>query len=420
MREEEYGGGFSIKEWKKMLPFVRPYYKSLVIIFALMVLVAAIDISFPLFLSYAVDSFVAPRSLQGLPLYSVLYLVLVVVQGCGATLMGRRAMGIEMNLGKDLKRATFLHLQKLGLSYFNQNAVGWILARVMSDTNHICLVVAWSLTDLFWSSFYILGVFGVMLALNWRLALLVITVVPVAALITGLFQGKFLAAHRAMRAANSKITGAYNEGITGAKTSKTLVIEQRNVDDFVGLTREMYRASQRSARLNAVFIPIIIFFSSLALSFVLARGGGMVLGGGLELGTLSAFVVYALSLLEPVQQIARVLADFIATQANIERVTNLLAQPLGIEDKPEVLEKYGDSFNPKPENWEPIVGEIEFDHVWFKYPDGDEWVLEDFCLKIPAGTNVALVGETGAGKSTLVNLACRFYVKYSRNAKNED
>lgn len=409
MQEESYSGSFSLKVWKRMLPFIKPYRKSLVIVVVLMVIMAAVDIAIPLFMAYAVDNFVTPRTTEGLVPFAVLYGTVIVLQGLGVMWMGRRAMNIEMNLGRDLKRATFLHLQNLGLTYYNQNAVGWILARVMSDTNRISLVVAWSVTDLFWSAFYVIGVFIAMLVLNWQLALLVMTVVPVVAVITVLFQGRFLSAHRQMRSANSKITGAYNEGITGAKTSKTLVIEKRNDQDFTGLTREMYRASLRATRLNAVFIPIIIFFSSLALSLVLARGGSMVLQNTLALGTLSAFVAYALSILEPVQQIARVLADFISTQANIERVTDLLEQPSGIEDSPGVLAKYGDAFDPKPENWEAIHGEIEFEHVWFKYPDGDEWVLEDFSLKIPAGTNVALVGETGAGKSTLVNLACRFY-----------
>ncbi|MFV0414675.1 MAG: ABC transporter ATP-binding protein, partial [Oscillospiraceae bacterium] len=256
---------------------------------------------------------------------------------------------------------------------------------------------------------YVLGVFVAMLLLNWRLALLVILVVPAVGLLTVFFQGKFLQAHRAERAVNSRMLGAYNEGITGAKTSKTLVIEESNCADFEKLTGQMYRVSMRATLLNAVFIPVVIFFSSLAVAVVLARGGFMTLQNALELGTLSAFISYALGILEPVQQIARVLAEFISVQANIERVNGLLETKGDIADTPEVIEKYGDTFAPKTENWEKIQGGIEFKNVWFKYPDGEEFVLEDFNLSIPAGTNVAIVGETGAGKSTLVNLACRFF-----------
>lgn len=408
-KAKQQSQNFNPKIWAKLWPFAKNYKKDLIVVIATMLLLALIDIVYPLFLSAAVDRFVVPATLQGFTPWALLYLALVLIQGGMVYVFGRLAMKIEIGLGRDLKRGTFAHLQTLGLSYYNQNSVGWLLARVMSDTDKISSTVAWALTDLFWALFYVLGVFIAMLVLNWRLALLVIIVVPVVALLTGFFQGKFLQAHRQVRAVNSQITGAYNEGITGAKTSKTLVIEETNCEDFEKLTAAMYRTSLRASRLNAMFIPIIVFFSSLAASMVLARGGNMVLTGVLEVGVLSAFVSYALGILEPVQQIARVLADFISTQANIERVSSLLEMQPDITDTPAVIAKYGDSFNPKPENWEPIQGDIEFKDVSFKYPDGTDWVLENFNLTIPAGTNVAIVGETGAGKSTLINLACRFF-----------
>lgn len=411
MHEElfDQAKNFSIKVWKKLGRFLKPYTGAIGAVIGLMLFMAIVDISIPIFLQQAVDRFVEPGTTDGIVGFAVVYGIVIVVQGLSVMAMGRAAMHVEMNLGRDLKRAAFVHLQKLGLTYYNQNAVGWILARVMSDTNQISGTVAWATTDLFWSGFYVIGVFIAMLVLNWKLALLVMIVVPLVAVLTGLFQSKFLAAHRQMRRANSRITGAFNEGITGAKTSKTLVIEERNNQDFSQLTGALYKSSLRSTMLSAVFIPIVIFFSSMAVALVLRSGGSMVMLKTMELGTLSAFISYALGILEPVQQIARVLSEFISTQANIERVDSLLTHPISIQDSPGVVEKYGTTFEPKRENWEPIRGDIEFRDVSFMYPDGDEWVLEHFDLKIPAGTNVALVGETGAGKSTLVNLACRFY-----------
>jgi ATP-binding cassette subfamily B protein len=406
---DEVRKNFDITIWKKLLVFVRPYLKTLFYVFAMMAFLAIVDIMIPLFLRYSVDHFIADTSTEGIWIYIVVYLSVLLLQTLGMVEMARGSMNIEMKLGRDLKKITFSHLKVLGFSYYNQNAVGWILSRVMSDTNRISGVIAWALTDIFWSIAYVIGIMVVMVSLNAELGLLIMILIPIVAIITSLFQGKLLDANRLERSANSRITAAFNEGITGAKTSKTLVIEGLNQSEFEKVTQVHYSAVMRSAKLNAVFVPIITFFSSLAVMTVLVRGGVLNLSGSLEIGTLSAFISYALGLLEPVSMIARGLADFISTQASIERVFGLLETEPDIIDTPEVIAKYGDSFEPKRENWEKIEGAIEFKDLNFKYPDGDEYILENFNLTIPKGSVVAIVGETGAGKSTLVNLACRFF-----------
>jgi ATP-binding cassette subfamily B protein len=411
MKDEEIRTGqrFDLGVWKKLLPFMKPFRGRFIWVCAVMILVALLDIAMPIFQSYAVNNFIVPRSTKGLGGFSLAYTLMFVAQALMVVAFSRACIAIEMYLSRDLKRAAFIHLQKLPLSYYNTTSVGYIIARVMSDTTRIATLIGWSLLDIFWSAVYVLGVFIAMLILNWRLALLVMAVVPVAALLTAFFQGRILTVNRRVRSINSKMTGAYNEGITGAKTSKTLVIEDLNCREFSGIINSLYKNTLRATRLNAVFVPLVTFFGSLAAAMVLQRGGYLVMDSALDYGLLSAFVAYALGILEPIQQMASIFAEFIATQVNIERVMGLLEQKCDIEDTPEVIEKYGDSFNPKRENWEKIRGEIEFRDVSFKYPDGDEYVLENFNLKIPAGTNVAIVGETGAGKSTLVNLACRFF-----------
>lgn len=233
--------------------------------------------------------------------------------------------------------------------------------------------------------------------------------VPFIALLTWYFQSRMLSYNRKIRQINSHITGAFNEGIVGAKTSKTLVIEDQNFDGFSRITDEMYGFTIKNARLSGVYISTIVFFSAVVTALVLVKGGYLVMEDAMALGTLSAFTTYAVGIFEPIQQLARNFADVISLQANIERVTDLLDREPDIVDSPEVVEKYGDFMEPKQENWEEIRGDIEFRDVSFRYPDGQENVLEHFNLKIPAGTNVAIVGETGAGKSTLVNLACRFF-----------
>jgi len=193
------------------------------------------------------------------------------------------------------------------------------------------------------------------------------------------------------------------------KTSKTMGIESENEEAFFERTSDMYRSAGKAAKLNAVYIPTILLFGSAAAAFVLYRGGYMVQQDLIKLGTLSVFISYAVVIFEPIQQLARLLADLISCQANIERVMDLLEQTPDVTDRPDIIEKYGDNFHPKKENWEKIQGDIVFEDVSFMYPDGKEYVLEHFNLHIPAGMNVAIVGETGAGKSTLVNLVGRFF-----------
>lgn len=407
--QEDYNKPFDLKVWKKILPFIKPYKLVFTSVIILNLISAFIDIIMPLFQRYAIDNFINLNTTKNLLPFSIIYFFVIVAQTILVIIFVKQSMFIELSIGKDLKKASFVHLQTLSFSYYNTTPVGYMLARVMSDTARIGGLFAWGLVDLLWALFYVLGIFIAMLMLNAKLALTVIIVVPIIAILTAFFQTKILNYNRDIRRINSKMTGAYNEGIVGAKTSKTMVIEELNNKDFRVITQQMYTASIRAAMLNAVFIPIILFFSSVATALIVARGGNMVIKNTIDIGTLSVFATYAVSIFGPIQQLARILADIISTQANIERVMGLLEKKPDIVDTEEVVQKYGDVFNAKTENWESIKGDIEFKDVSFKYPDGTEYVLEHFNLKIPAGTTVAIVGETGAGKSTLVNLACRFF-----------
>ena len=407
--EKEYAQSFDWRVWRGLTPYLRPYRKTIAMVVVFNLLCALIDILLPLFQRYAIDSFIEMGTTEGMFGFGAAYFAAILLQALFVIVFTRGSMRIEMYFGRDLKRACFVHLQTLSFSYYNVTPVGYIHSRVMSDTNRIATMTAWNLFDMLWSLAYVLGVFAAMLLLNVQLALLIILVVPAIAVLTWYFQNRILHWNRKVRKLNSKITGAFNEGITGAKTSKTLVIEEQNHRQFRNLTEEMRTSSVRAARLSAVYIPLVLFVSSAATAVVLARGGFLVSRDLLLLGTLSAFTSYAVGIFEPIQQFARNLADFISMQASIERVTGLLQEVPQVVDAPRVVEKYGDTFHPKRENWEPIRGDITFEDVSFRDPDGGGDVLSHFSLHIPAGTTVAIVGETGAGKSTLVNLACRFF-----------
>lgn len=407
--EQEYNKPFQLKVWAQMLPYFKPYKKYFFITFGLNIFLAGVDILTPLFQSYAINNFIVPDTLDGICKFAIAYVAMIVGQTISVYWSVHAATFIEMNIGKDLKWAQFEHLQQLSFSYYNTTPVGYIHARVMSDTLKIAGMIAWGLVDMFWALIYVVGVFVIMFFLNVKLAFLLLLIVPFLAVITVFFQNKILHWNRKIRKINSEITNSYNEGITGVRTSKSMGMEEQNATAFYAQSSAMNQAGSRAAKLNAIYVPMILFFSTVASAIVLSKGGHMVQSQLIELGTLSVFISYAVIIFEPIQQLARLLSDLISCQANIERVVDLLAQKPNVTDREDVIEKYGDAFHPKKENWEKIKGDIVFEDVSFMYPDGKEYVLEHFNLHVPAGTNVAIVGETGAGKSTLVNLLGRFF-----------
>ena len=409
IEEKEYDQSFDWRIWKKLFPFMKPFRKYMIIALVFNTLCALVDIALPLFQQYAINHFISGNTTKEIGSFAGTYLVTIIFQTVSVVIFCRCAMVIEMNMAKNMKKACFDHLQQLSFSYYNTTPVGYILARVMNDTGRISGLIAWNLLDMMWAMFYVVGIFGIMLALNWKLALWIMLIVPGLVLLTSFFQKRILKWNRQVRKKNSMITGAYNEGITGAQTSKALVIEEKNSRHFRGLTDDMKTAGVKAARMNGLYVALVVFCGYIGVALALKQGGELVLAQALQLGTLSAFTTYAVNMFEPIRNIASNLSEIVAAQANIERVTGLLEEEPQIKDRPDVIEKYGTAFEQKRENWEPIKGDITFEDVTFHYPDGNENILEHFNLHVPAGTTVAIVGETGAGKSTLVNLACRFF-----------
>jgi len=401
--------GLSFKIWKRLMPYLRVMKKQFIFAAFIIIFWTGLNSSFPLFTSYAVNNFIIPETRQGLLPFSALYFAVLLTVGFLSYLWVKLLVRAEMKLGLMIRRDCFIHLQKLQIAYHNTNSVGYMIGRVMSDTERISSMISWGFTAMAEAALAIFFSIVYMFILSPPLAFILILIIPVAWLIAWFFQHKILVVSRKIREINSRITGAYNEGITGSKTSKTLVIEDINSTEFSGLSDEMQRHSIRSSRLTAIMLPMIASVGSIALSIILYRGGLMVDRHLLDFGILSAFITYAIITIEPVIWFSGVIAEVVSAQVGVERVSNLLGEKITIYDSPEVIEKYGDTFSPKRENWEPVLGGVTFDDVTFMYPDGDENVLENFSLDIPPGTTVAVVGETGAGKSTIVNLACRFY-----------
>ena len=392
-----------------LVPYMKPYGKLILWMLLMAFYGSAMDAVIPLFQQYAIDNYIAGSTLAGIGWFIGAYVVVILTQTASNYISAFGACKLELSVGRDLKRESFNHLQTLSFSYFNQNSVGYVHARVMSDTDRIASTLAWSMCEGVWHSAYLVCAIVMMLILNWKMALCVLVIVPIVAISSAYFQKKLVFYHRQVREKNSRITGAFNEGITGATTTKTLVVEDKMEKEFDELTADMKKVSVRAMHFRAVFISTTTLAASLALALVLWRGGIITRNGLMLIGTLSVFMNYAQGMMEPIQWLVQALSSLVNVQVNVERFTTLMETQSDVQDTPEVVEKYGDTFNPKKENWEELHGDIEFRDVTFRYPDGDENILEHFDLKVPQGTNVAIVGETGAGKSTLVNLVCRFY-----------
>ena len=393
----------------QLWPFLRPYRKILLLNIVLGILSSLADSVYPLFNSYALNHFIAENTLDGLLYFVLAYGCILLLQVVDNFVSTYQCGRIEMMVDRDLRNAAFHHLQTLSFSYFNQNNVGYIHARVISDAGKIGELVAWRMMDLVWHGSYIVCVFCVMLTVNARLTVYLLALLPVAVLFIVFFQKRLVQLNRRIREINSAITGNFNEGIAGARTIKTMGIERRMQKDFELDTEKMKRISVKTTHNAALFNSLITFMSAMALALVLWKGGKITMDGVIMLGTLSVFISYALNMMEPIQNLVQTISAFIAIQVNIERLMRLLHTKSDVADGPEVTARYGDTFRPKKENWEPLLGNVEFRDVSFRYPDGEELVLEHFNLKVPMGTSVAIVGETGAGKSTLVNLVCRFF-----------
>ena len=390
----------------RMLPFLSVYKKELFFMVLLAMAGTATDVFVPVLQRYALNHFVARKTLDTLPLFLAVYMFAVVFAGIMNYISCKLATEIEVWLDRDMRNKAFEHLQTLSFSYFNQNSVGYVHARVMSDTSRLGTIFSWSLIESVWHGAYLVGSVVVMMAINIRLALLVMMILPLVTLLFAYFQKKMIAVNRQVREINSRVTGNFNEGITGARTIKSLVIEKKMEDDFRKDTSAIRRKSVEASRLRGMFAAATAFSSSLAIAVLLWRGGVIAKS---DIGTFSMFMTYAQGMMEPVRWLVDVISDLITGQVNVERYTKLLSAESDVRDTEEVISRYGDSFSPKRENWEPIRGDIELRDVSFRYPDGDETVLDHFSLKIPFGTNLAIVGQTGAGKSSLANLICRFY-----------
>jgi ATP-binding cassette subfamily B protein len=406
--EKEYKKRFDLDLWKKLLKFCKPYKKKMILLGVFMLALAGIDVLFPLMSKYAIDNYVIPGNTDGILWYGLVFLALVAIQALNIFFFIEIAGKVETFLTYDIRKKGFLHLQELSFNYYDKTPVGWLMARMTSDSQRLGSFISWGLVDMVWGGSSMILIVVIMLILNLKLALITLTVVPVLVVMSIYFQKVILKAYRNVRKTNSKITGAFNEGISGAKTTKTLVRESENLKEFQVHTSQMYRSSVRAAIFSSLYLPVVLTLGSIGTGLALWFGGEGVMMQVITYGTLVAFISYTVLFFEPLREMARVFAELQNAQASAERIFSMIDEVPQIKDNSQVTREFGSIMKMKQENWPEIEGRITFENVTFSYKEGEN-ILDNFQLDIKAGETIALVGETGSGKSTLVNLACRFY-----------
>ena len=400
--------------WKKILAFMKPLKKYAIMGLLAVIVLAITDIIYPYISAFAIDDIITPnidngtQDLSKLPILITYFIIFMIVQAAMVYLFIIFAGKVQNELAFNIREKAFNHLQELPFSYYDRTRVGWIMARMTSDSRNLSEVLSWGLIDLVWGVFLMIFLTIFMFIIKWQLALVILAVVPLLMGVAIFFRKYILKAYRSIRKVNSKITGAFNEDITGAVTTKTLVLEEQNYREFDKLTIDMRQQSIRAHLLQGVFFPTMLFIIFIGMAMVYNVGGNMVINDAISVGTLYLFTNYVWQFFDPVNNIANFYARFQQAQASAERIVSLIETVPDIVDKDEVIAKYGTIFDYKTENFEALVGDVEFKNVSFKYNVGEQ-VLSDFNLKVKAGQSVALVGHTGAGKTTIVNLISRFY-----------
>ena len=397
-----------LRMWMSLLKYAYEFRGSIALLVPVLVMVAVVDVLLPLMTRYAVDTFVVPKTLEGIESFVLVFACITVWQSVSLFALIHLGGVIETSLVYRLRERGFEKLQRLSFEYFDKKASGWLLTRMTSDCQRLGDVISWGIVDIIWGLSMMGGIAIAMLVLNFRLGIITLAVVPLLAMASYYFQTKILKSQRLVRKNNSRISAAFSEGIQGGPTVKVLVREDESAEEFGQLSGRMRRTSIISARFSALYLPVVLFLGSLGTGLALSFGGAMIQTELITYGTLLAFISYTIQFFDPLNELARVISEMQSARAAGERILGLIHTREAIVDANDVLECWGTVVKPKTDSWPKIRGRIRFENVGFQYDRGQK-VLDAFNLEVPAGQTVALAGATGSGKTTIVNLICRFY-----------
>lgn len=394
--------------WKKIISIVFKSKKHLILLITFASFLALLDGAIPLLNRYAIDTFFIAGDYATWPWFVLANLLLAL--GFGLSVWGfiKQAGIIEAETSYELRRQAFKNLQRLSFSYFDQTPQGWVMARMTSDARKLSMIISWGLVDFVWAGLSMFIILIVLFVTYAKLALIVTTIVPLMLLVAYYFRKRILKYHRIARKHNSHLTAQYSEGFLGAKTTKSLSIEESNFAEFADTASMLRRASIKAVISSALFSSILLIIAFVAVSLTMYQGSIEVLELAITVGTLQMFIAYTINFFEPIIELSRILSDFQNAQASAERIVQLIETKPELNDTPEVENTYGTLFVENRENWEPLKGDVRFKDVTFWYKE-NEVILDTFNLTVKEGMSVALVGHTGSGKTTIVNLLSRFY-----------
>lgn len=398
----------SLGVWKKVFSIVKKLKGKIIVLVLLAITLALFDALVNVINVYAIDNFIEAKDLKTLPIYIIFNIFFALGFGLLVFFFVKQGSEIEARVNYEFRKEAFDNLQRLSFDYFDKNAQGWIMARMTSDSKKLANIISWSLVDFFWSALFMIFTLVVLFLYSVKLALIVLVSIPLMFIIAILFRKKILKSHRESRKYNSIATAKYSEAFLGAKTTKTLGIEDDNLEEFGNVINDLRRSSIRAISISALFSSIILFATYSVLGIVMYAGSSLVLNDAIKISTLFLFIRATVSFFDPIIMITNIMSSIQQAQASAERIVALIEETPQITDKEEVILKYGDTFNPIKENYETIIGDVEYRNVNFSYNEG-EVILDNFNLKINAGMKVAFVGHTGSGKTTLINLLARFY-----------
>src|SRR5688572_6111834 len=396
--EEQLAKGYDPKVARGLAQFFKPYYRQMLLSLILMIIVTMASVSGPYFVKLAIDEGIAKNDIVALRNIALIYFGVSAIQVVTNIVRIRLMSRVGQHILYDVRMAMFDHLQKLSLSFYNRYSVGRVITRVINDVGTLREFITWAVLAIVRNLLAIVGILIAMLSLNLRLSLLAFTVLPLMVLATILFRRAARRNYRKVRAAVSWTNSVLAENVNGVRVVQAFSRQAHNYENFKDyVNRYFLERSLDAAKVASVFTPIVDVLGAIATAVVVYVGGTAVLGESITAGVLIAFVLYIDRLFDPIRDLSRRFDTLQSTMAGGERILELLNTPIDVQDAPDAREMG------------PIVGSVRFDNVSFHYSDDPTLVLDGIDLEVDAGKTVALVGETGAGKTTIVKLLTRFH-----------